>query len=255
MESCDIAQPLSEDGQAPSNRRGLLWHLRFRCMRCSPWRRYIPVLCLSLCFLFVMSLWLSSSGPVPVVPVAPTNATNTSTTTTSTTTAGCQGADVSKLTGAAACFCLYGGRCLEHFHCGASLPSCQESHCGEQTLERTASTASFYNIRHKTDVLSIPVESFRDIKRLADACPFDALEQMTALVSAGRRVFQKFIGGAPVWQCVHLYPYVSVPWLHLHTFRGSVPEEHLPNSPPHAACVAAEGTAGEAAAALLALAR
>ena len=35
------------------------------------------------------------------------------------------------------------------------------------------------------------------------------------------------------------YPYVSVPWLHVHTFIGSVPSEKLPGSPPVAACASA----------------
>ena len=38
------------------------------------------------------------------------------------------------------------------------------------------------------------------------------------------------------------YPYISVPWLHLHTFIGAVPSEHLPSVPPRAACTSATVT-------------
>ena len=38
------------------------------------------------------------------------------------------------------------------------------------------------------------------------------------------------------WFSYARYPYVSVPWLHLHTFVGAVKEEHLPSRPPRAAC-------------------
>ena len=39
------------------------------------------------------------------------------------------------------------GRCLQHFHCGESVPHCQELHCGEHSLEMTQSVTSFFNIR------------------------------------------------------------------------------------------------------------
>jgi len=176
----------------------------------------------------------------------------------------CEGANVSTLSlpKVGWCFCLYGGRCISHFSCaGVALPECQLDACGEASLEITASSASFRNIRLDRDILSIPVEYFRDINKLSDQCPEPRASQLLeALLAAGRRVFVSTAAGGPgaphpEFQCVHLYPYVSVPWLHVHTFIGSVPSEKLPGSPPVAACASA--TVSEAAAAkhILALAR
>mmetsp|Transcript_79758 Transcript_79758/g.97631 ORF Transcript_79758/g.97631 Transcript_79758/m.97631 type:complete len:246 (+) Transcript_79758:47-784(+) len=242
MESCDIANPLTQDGQARSFGR-----------RCPPWHRLRYILlatggiCLTSGIVLFAVLPHSSSRALPV-----SKPTSTRTTTPSPAPL-CKGANISGLSGSAACFCLYGGRCLRHFDCETSLPQCQELHCGEHSLERTQSVTSFFNIKHTSDVLSIPVERFRDIKRLVENCPDHAEQLLTEMITVGRQVFGEYVGGTPEWQCVHLYPYISVPWLHLHTFVGAVKEEHLPSLPPRAACSPATVSVSEAAANILAL--
>lgn len=239
MESCDISYPLNEEAQARS-----LWR-----RRCPSWSRlrYILLAIGGACVLLgivLLCVWHGGSPrPFPV----------STETTTEYPQPLCKGANISGVSGAAACFCLYGGRCLQHFHCGESVPHCQELHCGEHSLEMTQSVTSSFNIRHTSDVLSIPVERFRDIKKLAVDCPDHAEQLLTEMVAVGRRVFAEYIGGTPEWQCVHLYPYISVPWLHLHTFVGAVKEEHLPSVPPRAACAHATVPESEAAATILAL--
>ena len=248
MESCDISRPLSEEPQARESIRSL-WR------RCPSWRklRYILLAVGCVC-LGSLILAVCLSHPSASVP---STHTLTSTVTTRTTTRNshplCPGSNVSDVSGAAACFCLYGGRCLQHFHCEESLAECQELHCGEQSLQRTDSVTSFLNIKYKSDVLSIPVERFRDIKKLKDNCPDHAQQLLTEMVTVGRHVFMEYVGGTPELQCVHLYPYISVPWLHLHTFVGAVPSEHLPSVPPRAACTSATVPESDAAAMILSM--
>eukprot|EP00437_Effrenium_voratum_P070017 CAMPEP_0181499788 /NCGR_PEP_ID=MMETSP1110-20121109/54854_1 /TAXON_ID=174948 /ORGANISM="Symbiodinium sp., Strain CCMP421" /LENGTH=206 /DNA_ID=CAMNT_0023628015 /DNA_START=113 /DNA_END=733 /DNA_ORIENTATION=+ len=184
--------------------------------------------------------------------------TTLSTSTTSTATPLCKGGDISSLTlpGSAWCFCLYTGRCLSHFNCSQPLPRCQEVNCGETSLQINSVAASFYNIQQKSDVLTIPVQYFRDIGKLAAHCPEHAQEYLAEILAIGRGVYAETVGAGamPEWQCVHLYPYCSVPWLHVHSFTGDVSAEELPGKPPFAACAKATVSETKAAAELLALA-
>ncbi|CAE7350258.1 unnamed protein product [Symbiodinium natans] len=221
---------------------------------------------LLLVLLLLAAAWVAAIAYLKA-PAAMPVSTTTSAASTSTSSARiipwCEGANVSALSlpKTGWCFCLYGGRCVDHFSCvDVPLRECQVASCGEASLEITASTASFRNIRLDSDILSVPVEYFRDVKKLADECPQHAPQLLAALLAAGRRVFVSTAAGGPgapqpQFQCVHLYPHVSVPWLHVHTFIGSVPAEELPGSPPFAACASA--TVSEAAAAqhILKLAR
>lgn len=248
-------------GESPEARdlpgRSLIHSSRSCCIR---WK-WIAVLILAATA--CVAAFVLARTPV-VMPATTTTAAQIITSTSSEPfSPWCEGANVSTLSlpKAGWCFCLYGGRCISHFSCaGVALRECQLDACGEASLEITASTASFRNIRLDSDILSIPVEYFRDIKRLSDRCPEHASQLLEALLAAGRRVFVSTAAGGPgapqpEFQCVHLYPYVSVPWLHVHTFIGSVPSEKLPGSPPVAACASAAVSEAAAAQHILALAR
>ena len=120
-------------------------------------------------------------------------------------------------------------RCISHFSCaGVALPECQLDACGEASLEITASSASFRNIRRRVvsvkrrltdlsfssprrldrDILSIPVEYFRDINKLSDQCrspswpccaPCTSMAVWPSAVAEQRSRAQGFatLGGAP----------------------------------------------------------
>eukprot|EP00440_Ansanella_granifera_P076792 gb/GFBE01083328.1/.p1 GENE.gb/GFBE01083328.1/~~gb/GFBE01083328.1/.p1 ORF type:complete len:289 (+),score=21.18 gb/GFBE01083328.1/:1-867(+) len=199
--------------------------------------------------------------PAPPAPVPPTPAPPTP------APPGpelCKGEDVSGLSlpHSALCFCFYGGRCQSNFHChaGESAEACQQRSCGSGSLEVTDETASFFNRGSRSDVLTVPIQYFRDIRRLSEQCPDNAVQLLVELLAAGRRVFVSTAAGgpgspAPETQCVHLYPHLSVPWLHVHTFIGRVRSEGLPGVWPLAACVSAALPEDEAAAELLRLSR
>merc|ERR1712151_1322702 len=136
----------------------------------------------------------------------------------------------------------YSGHCQWRFKCESalSLEECQRKACGEAPLEVTYPTTSFYNIRDKGDILTIPVRFYHDIADLRERCDDRGVASLAQLLEAGRRVFraqEKFGGKDPEWQCLHLPGHLGVAWLHLHTFTGQVPAEKLPNVPPHSTCV------------------
>lgn len=177
-------------GESPEARdlpgRSLIHSSRSCCIR---WK-WIAVLILAATA--CVAAFVLARTPV-VMPATTTTAAQIITSTSSEPfSPWCEGANVSTLSlpKAGWCFCLYGGRCISHFSCaGVALRECQLDACGEASLEITASTASFRNIRLDSDILSIPVEYFRDIKRLSDRCPEHASQLLEALLAAGRRVF------------------------------------------------------------------
>lgn len=140
------------------------------------------------------------------------------------------------------CFCLFTGHCMEEFDCKHhTLKQCQHTSCQDRhSLEITANAASFTNMKDPGDILTIPVPYYRDLEALW-GCRGDAELFLAWLLEAGRRVFIAFRAGGPAMppaqlQCIHLPGQISVQWLHVHTFIGSIPDEALPNEPPYAVC-------------------
>lgn len=156
------------------------------------------------------------------------------------------------------CFCLFAGHCKEDVPSCAklSLEECQRVACaGRNALEVTADAASFVNMADAADVLTIPVPYYRDLGMLK-ACRRDAPTFLALLLEAGRRVFMSSAVGGPSrpaaqMQCLHLPGHVSVDWMHVHTFVGSVPGEALPARPPYAACANASMNTWQAAHSIL----
>jgi len=148
------------------------------------------------------------------------------------------------------CFCFLTGQCRERFECiGIDLIECQRLRChGTTSLEVNEGGASFRNVKDGGDILSIPKTPYRDLGHLK-ACNPDAGVLLAGLLEAGRRVFvNTTAGGQPPWvQCVHLPGWLSVEWLHVHTFIGAVPGERLPAEPPYATCRPANMNSLEAA--------
>lgn len=155
---------------------------------------------------------------------------------------GCKGTSMSLKRKSDWCFCLYTGQCLDHFRCtpeNLTLSECQQQSCGLTSLDIGPFTASFYNRDNHTDILTIPVPYYRDIVSLNQSCT-GAEALLTVLIEDGRRVYRREVAGdtgtAPEYHCVHLPVYITVSWLHMHTFSGELPEEMLPGKPPVAVC-------------------
>eukprot|EP00438_Fugacium_kawagutii_P021669 Skav223797 [mRNA] locus=scaffold575:558629:567689:+ [translate_table: standard] len=116
-------------------------------------------ICLAIALTVILVIVSNADRGSHSIPIS----TSTSATTTSATTTAapspplCKGANISGLHGSAACFCLYGGRCLQHFHCEGSLTECQELNCGEHSLEMTQSVTSFFNIRREIDISTLVI--------------------------------------------------------------------------------------------------
>lgn len=150
------------------------------------------------------------------------------------------------------CFCLFTGQCKHDFECkDLSLVACQHKWCMDRSaLEVTSTAASFQNVADAADVLTIPVGYYRDLGHLK-ACRPDAMTLLAIMLEAGRRVFigssAGGVGTRAEIQCAHLPGQVSVQWLHLHTFIGTVPGEGLPGGPPFAICASTKMGTGEAA--------
>lgn len=146
------------------------------------------------------------------------------------------------------CFCAMTLQCLNTSTSKMNYTQFQESYCwnNDTALENTDDTASFYNARDHKDILSIPVSYYEDLSALkADGSTGqDILEKV---LEAGRRVYSNLFSQQPEYQCAHQAACVSVKWLHVHTFTGSVPAEHLPSGDAHAACAFANLTASTAA--------
>lgn len=151
------------------------------------------------------------------------------------------------------CFCFYTGECLDHFHCntGESLPDCQLRECREKPTEVTSVATSFFNFDNHNDVLTIPSLFWKDIGDLKVNCADGGLASVIEMLEAGRRVYQDKFSTAAEWQCVHLPGQVGVYWMHIHTFKGDLPDEKLPGYPPTASCAEATKTAQEAATEML----
>lgn len=142
------------------------------------------------------------------------------------------------------CFCLFTGHCQQTFQefCqNNTLEECQRSAClGQNPLEVTLDAASFRNMKDPADILTIPVQYYRDLFALK-ACRADADAFLAVLLEAGRRVFVASRAGGPdmpkaEWQCIHMPGRLSVSWLHIHSFKGAVVGEALPTHPPAALC-------------------
>lgn len=120
----------------------------------------------------------------------------------------------------------------------------------------TDTAASFYAIHHRSDVLTVPSAFYRHIVDMKGLCADGGLAALEDLLEQGRRVFadphtRETPNVPPEWQCVHLPGSISVPWLHLHTFIGSIPAEGLPGTPPQSSCVRASVPVASAAAEML----
>merc|ERR1712048_570893 len=107
----------------------------------------------------------------------------------------------------------------DHFACTLdTLAECQLANCGGTSIEITISTASFYNLKDRGDVLTIPVAYYHDVSALREFCA-DAESLLIDILESGRRVFGSLARGPPRHQCVHLPGDLSVAWLHVHTFN------------------------------------
>eukprot|EP00427_Karlodinium_veneficum_P013383 CAMPEP_0169063130 /NCGR_PEP_ID=MMETSP1015-20121227/1105_1 /TAXON_ID=342587 /ORGANISM="Karlodinium micrum, Strain CCMP2283" /LENGTH=149 /DNA_ID=CAMNT_0009121415 /DNA_START=284 /DNA_END=733 /DNA_ORIENTATION=+ len=138
------------------------------------------------------------------------------------------------------------GQCLDMCF-DQAVGTCQQQLCrGNGTaLEMTQECASFFNVEDHGDVLTIPHEYYRDIQALAT----DGAHGTTILanmIEAGRRVFISLGRPSPEFQCIHLPSHISVKWLHLHTFIGSVPKEGLPGTAASTTCGFGNQTVSEA---------
>lgn len=156
------------------------------------------------------------------------------------------------------CFCFYTYGCKNKISCAktndkSALHTCQDNECCSHTLAQNRSVSSFKNFQVPDDLLTIPNTFYKDIGHLKTAGGSQAAQLLEDMLEEGRINYRRTRGNPPQWQCVNLPRYITVPWLHVHTFSGWVNGEGIPKSSfgpkPRSICVkvASEGTADGAA--------
>jgi len=138
------------------------------------------------------------------------------------------------------CFCYMAGHCeqedWDHLPAIPLGSPCQQGTIG---LGSTSRTSSFLSYQDHNDVVTISKDFVKDMSGLSGADGTAILEEM---IEAGRAEFSKKATlletghTVPDHQCIHQPACVTVKWLHLHTFSGTLAGESLPGSKLVSAC-------------------
>lgn len=126
--------------------------------------------------------------------------------------------------GTADCFCqLAGNAACAYSTCACIHP--QGCTLTDETGWDSSLGKTFFNhvdageCEEKKALLTIPKSYFKDIEWLQEWCPQEGARFLLKdLMRSGFELYQAHVAPKPVKMCVHGGAYVSVQWLHIHTF-------------------------------------
>lgn len=133
--------------------------------------------------------------------------------------------------GPESCFCHK----AENPVCRAKPCTCREG-CSEVAISQHAETVTFVNTKkvsgckNGASMLTIPRSYIKDCADLEYKCPGGIRQLLTTMFVNGWETHLAHTGEAgAVMQCIHKPGYVSVHWLHLHTFCPHGRVDGMPN--------------------------